>query len=49
MSFAGSAQSMPDRGIVSELTWVYLDALYATGNKKEKEEANGVGSRKKER
>ncbi len=45
---------MPDRGLVNELTWVYLDALYATGSdlKREEEErdrANGVPSKKKTR
>jgi len=38
----GSAQSMPDRGMVGQLTWIYLDALYATKKKEEdKAVANG--------
>ena len=26
----GLAQSIPDRGLVGEMTWIYLDSLYAT-------------------
>ena len=26
----GMAQSLPDRNLVNEITWLYLDSLYAT-------------------
>jgi sphinganine-1-phosphate aldolase len=29
----GMAQSLPDRSIVDEMTRMYLDSLYTTGNK----------------
>ena len=29
----GMAQTIPDRGLVNHMTWIYLDALYATKRK----------------
>lgn len=37
----GMAQSIPDRSIVNEITWTYLDSLYVTGNKDKSAQANG--------
>ena len=28
----GMAQSIPDRSLVNEMTWIYLDSLYATSS-----------------
>ena len=35
----GMAQSIPDRSIIDEMTWLYLDTLYAV---KEQRVGNGV-------
>ena len=36
---SGMAQSLPDRNLVGEITWLYLDSLYAMKNKSK---TNGV-------
>ncbi len=42
LSFKGMAQSLPDRGIVDELTKMYLDAFYCTSDRTDSAEVNDI-------
>ena len=47
MKISGMAQSLPDRSLVDQMTWIYLDALYATPEKsKAKPVMNGKKKKK---